>query len=340
MSPRVSVCIPIFNGETYLRECVNSVLAQTFRDFEVLLVDDHSGDHSEAIAREYCARDSRVRYTRNDLNFGLVGNWNKCAELAKGEWIKFVFQDDIIAPNCLEAMLSAAVETRLIACRRSLVFEDGTSQLIRDFYFDHQKQLDELIGGLTFIQPRQVQLFGLKHLGFNFLGEPTAVMIHRSVAQKFGLFNPALIMLCDTEYWTRVGIHTGAVYLDEELASFRVHSLAMSANNFAHRKYRTMVLDRLVLLHEYIHNPVYEPVRRRAQELSPPIDLKGMFAKERQAAYATAYWSWKDERQSDRSLMDEHNEVSRRYPRIGFGTIARLWWLLKLRLSKRARAVQ
>ena len=328
----------MFNGEPYLRECIESILAQTFQDFELLLVDDCSSDASESIAHEYCAKDPRVRYTRNDRNLDLVKNWNRCAKLARGEWIKFAFQDDIIAESCLERMLDAAGKHQtLIACRRSLIFQEGTASHTREFYYDHQAKLDDLIANSDFISAQQIRTFGLKHMGFNFLGEPTAVMLHRSFFDRFGFFNAALIMLCDTEYWTRVGIHTGSVYIREALASFRVHSRAMSANNFARREYRILVLDRLVLLHEYIHNPVYEPIRRLAQEFSPPIDLRAMFARERQAAFATAYWAKKDERRFDSSLMDEHNEVSQQYPRIGFGKAARLAWLLKLRLSKQAK---
>ena len=330
----------MFNGEPYLRECIESILAQTFQDFELLLVDDCSSDASESIAHEYCAKDPRVRYTRNDRNLGLVKNWNRCAQLARGEWIKFVFQDDIIAPSCLDRMLSAvAREPTLIACRRNLIFEDETSQHTRKFYLDHQAKLDELIGDLAFIPPQKIQILGLKHMGFNFLGEPTALMLHHSFVERFGFFNPALIMLCDTEYWTRVGIHTGAIYIRETLASFRVHARAVSANNFARREYRTMILDRLVLLHEYLKNPVYKPIRKMALKLSPRVDLKGMFARERRAAFVTAYWADKDEGLARSSLMDEHNEVSRQYPKIGFGSVARFAWRLKLRISKVVKAL-
>jgi len=332
--------VPIFNGETYLRECIESILAQSFGDFELILVDDHSTDSSGSIAQEYCSKDARVRYTRNDRNLGLVKNWNRCAQLAIGEWIKFVFQDDIIAPSCLDCMLSAvARQPTLIACRRNLLFEDETSEHTRKFYLDHQTKLDELIGDLDFIPPQEIQMLGLKHTGFNFLGEPTAVMLHHSFLERFGFFNSALIMLCDTEYWTRVGIYTGVVCIRDTLATFRVHARAVSAHNFARREYRTMTLDRLVVLHEYLRNPVYKPLRKMAQKLSPPVDLKAIFSWERRAAFATAYWAEKNEGSGRSSLMDEHNEVSRQYPKIGFGSVARLAWRLKLRLSKVVKAL-
>jgi len=66
------------------------VSAQTFPDFEIVATDDHSSDRTMAILGEYQKKDPRIRVSRNPKNLGLVGNWNRCVELAKGEWIKFV----------------------------------------------------------------------------------------------------------------------------------------------------------------------------------------------------------------------------------------------------------
>ena len=106
-SPRVSVCIPTYNGALYLQECMESILGQTFVGIEILAVDDRSSDKTRAILDSFAKRDARVRILSNARNLGLVGNWNRCIELAQGEWIKFVFQDDWIAPECLERMLDA-----------------------------------------------------------------------------------------------------------------------------------------------------------------------------------------------------------------------------------------
>jgi hypothetical protein len=144
-------------------------------------------------------------------------------------------------------------------------------------------------------------------------------------------------MQCDLEYWARVSIHIGAIYIRENLASFRIHSRGTSAENFAHREYRTKILDKLIILHDYVYSAFYQPIRRKAQELSPKLDLKALFLKERQEAYATAYWAQKDTLHPNASLMAEYNEVSRRYPKIAFGNAAQLVWRLKLRLSKLAQ---
>ncbi len=99
-APRVSICIPTYNGKGHLKECLDSVRSQSFQDFEVVICDDQSSDGTLDFARELAQGDERFRFIPNPQRFGLVGNWNNCIALSRGDWIKFVFQDDIIAPTC------------------------------------------------------------------------------------------------------------------------------------------------------------------------------------------------------------------------------------------------
>jgi glycosyltransferase involved in cell wall biosynthesis len=122
MKPLVSVCIPTYNGAKYLKECLDSVLAQTFTDFEVLIVDDKSSDETLSIAQEYATYDPRFRVIQNECNLGLVGNWNRCVELAQGEWIKFIFQDDLIEPACLERMLAVRKSESAITAAVAILY--------------------------------------------------------------------------------------------------------------------------------------------------------------------------------------------------------------------------
>ena len=89
-NPLVSVCVPTYNGARFLRQCLDSALAQSWRDLEILVVDDGSTDESVAIARDYARRDDRVRVAVNAANLGLVENWNRCVALARGRWINFI----------------------------------------------------------------------------------------------------------------------------------------------------------------------------------------------------------------------------------------------------------
>src|SRR5215470_19548306 len=140
MTPIVSICIPTYNGAKYLPDCLDSVLAQTHSDFEVVIVDDCSSDETVEIANDYARHDSRVRVSVNDTNLGLVGNWNRSVQLSHGEWIKFVFQDDRISPDCLRRMLAVAARSKMpiVSCARDFIFEQGTASETRQFYLDHQ----------------------------------------------------------------------------------------------------------------------------------------------------------------------------------------------------------
>ena len=95
--PAISVVMPLYNGEKYLKEAINSILEQTYSDFELLLIDDASSDRTEEIIRSY--KDDRIVYIKNEQNLGLIKTLNKGLDLAKGEFIARMDQDDISAPT-------------------------------------------------------------------------------------------------------------------------------------------------------------------------------------------------------------------------------------------------
>jgi len=109
--PLVSVLLTAYNRERYIAASIESVLAQSCGDFELIIADDRSSDGTLSIAREYARRDSRVRVHANERNLGDYGNRNYAASLASGQFLKFHDSDDIMYPHCLEVMvryLSAA----------------------------------------------------------------------------------------------------------------------------------------------------------------------------------------------------------------------------------------
>src|SRR2546423_15678826 len=107
-TPLVTVCIPTFNGALHFAECLDSVCRQTYRNIEILVVDDCSSDLTADIALDFSTRDPRLRFVRNQSTLGLMGNWQRCIELAQGEYIKFAFQDDALYPACVELLMREA----------------------------------------------------------------------------------------------------------------------------------------------------------------------------------------------------------------------------------------
>ena len=316
MNPSISICVPTYNGSSFLAECLDSILLQTFSDFELIIVDDRSSDRTLEIAKEYAARDSRITVVENSQNLGLVGNWNRCVELAKGEWIKFVFQDDTIAPTCVEKMFAATqLGKPIIYCRRNFIFEAGTQDYTKEYYLTHLSVRDPFSGTVE-ISAQQYAELAVKNIGINLIGEPTSVLLHRNVFSQFGSFNPHLIMICDFEFYTRIAIHTGIVQVPEVLAHFRVHSSASTAVSNANRQYRGWVLDPLILLHDFAFHVAYEPIRAVAQQCRPSIDLAHLFKDK-------AFLAWKiaqrEQYFAETSVFSPHVElakVSKFYPLI------------------------
>ena len=101
-NPRVSLGMPVYNGERFLRETMDSLLAQTYKDFELVISDNGSTDETERMCREYASRDHRIRYYRENLNRGAGWNYNRVVELARGEYFKWAAHDDLCAPAYLE----------------------------------------------------------------------------------------------------------------------------------------------------------------------------------------------------------------------------------------------
>jgi glycosyltransferase involved in cell wall biosynthesis len=100
--PRVSVGLAVYNGEKYLEEAIDSILGQTYRDFELIISDNASTDRTEEICQTYAGRDSRVRYRRNATNIGGANNENSTVPLARGEYFRWAAYDDVCAPDLLE----------------------------------------------------------------------------------------------------------------------------------------------------------------------------------------------------------------------------------------------
>ncbi|MEO6795577.1 MAG: glycosyltransferase family 2 protein [Candidatus Dormibacter sp.] len=302
-SPLVSVCIPVYNGEAFLDRCLAAIVKQTYANLDILVVDNHSTDGTAAVLKTWGTRDARIRVVINGRNIGLVPNRNRCIELAQGEWIKFMDVDDVLAPNAVQRLVEAADGShRMAISRRLFVYEDVADaqrelmeQEVRRF------ELRELLPGRSLISPEEVAKLALVYRGRNFVGEPTAVMMHRSVFDEFGSFNEDLVQIPDLEYWLRVGLHTGIVYIDEPLSCFRIHNGAASTANQALRNFRADRVDQLILLHEYLYSPYFEPLRALAASQDV---LEGLRADFRRRAIRIAIRAALDGRSVNPQLRD------------------------------------
>ena len=127
-SPRVSIGLPVFNGERYLAGALRCLLEQDYEDFEVIISDNASTDATESICREYAARDPRIRYSRNATNIGASPNYNRVFRLARGEFFKWASHDDECDPSlvrrCLEVFERAPAAV-LVFSRAEVIDDAG-----------------------------------------------------------------------------------------------------------------------------------------------------------------------------------------------------------------------
>ncbi len=208
--PKVSVLIPVYNGGRYLAECLESVLAQDFGDLEILLSDDGSTDTSAGIIQGFAARDPRIRWWKNPRNVGLTANSNVCLRAARGDYLKFVHQDDLLLSPSAITKLAAALDEHphaaLAGCRQQLT---GTNK--RPTIFSER-------GGC--FDGRKMIVASLEQ-NTNLIGQPTLTMFRRQQAQRG--FDERFTGFMDFEMWCHLLEQGDFVYLPEALAAWRVH---------------------------------------------------------------------------------------------------------------------
>ena len=132
--PKVSVGLPVFNGERYLAAALTSALGQTYQDFELIICDNHSNDDTQRICEAYAERDPRVRYYRNPTNIGAGPNFNRTFELAKGEYFRWAAHDDLCAPEYLEDCVRVLDrETSVVLVHSEVEFIDDRGKFLRHY---------------------------------------------------------------------------------------------------------------------------------------------------------------------------------------------------------------
>lgn len=328
--PLVSICIPTYNGAEFLDECLDCARAQTYPHLEILLVDDGSSDDTLPIARRHAAEDPRITVHANPRNLGLVGNWNHCIELASGEWIKFLFQDDLLHPGCVELQLAEGVaQSRpLVACDRDFLFDNSVECELQGFYRRNRETINQFLAPRRGASAPEYAMHIARELLANCVGEPTVTLIHRRAFADFGLFSPALAQKCDSEYWNRVAGAAGIAYVPETLATFRVHAGATSSVNRASRMFRAVALDSLIFASRMLDEPVYAELRRHWCEAGV---LGNVERKRHDLANEARMLARLNGAQplGKHTIAAEYEAFLAQYPQCRVGTLAHLTWRLR-----------
>jgi glycosyltransferase involved in cell wall biosynthesis len=217
-SPSISVLLPTYNYARFLPEAIESVLAQDWPDFELLISDDRSTDDSAAVIAAYAARDPRIRYRVQPTNLGMVANWNWCLNQARGEYIKFLFGDDRLAsPQALRklhGLLVAHPTASLTASARTIIRADSTTAGLWDEFQQAGRHEGESVIVRCLTETR------------NLIGEPSVTLFRRRHATRG--YDPRYRQIGDLEFWFHLLEQGDFVYTAEPLCSFRHHALQQS----------------------------------------------------------------------------------------------------------------
>lgn len=211
-TPKVTVFIPTFNRADMLREAIESVLQQTYDDFELIVSDNASEDATESVVRSF--DDSRIKYFKNDQNIGSRKNWRRCFDLAKGEYITIFSDDDLMLPENLERkvrVLSSNARIGLVHSKYDIIDVDGR-------IVESNVDAWGIPGRVDCLENRQEMHLRMWN-GINC----SSVVFRRDCVDKIGKFTDKLWTGWDYEYWLRISVYYEIAFIATPLIKCRVH---------------------------------------------------------------------------------------------------------------------
>ena len=220
--PRLSVCVPTYNGEAYVAEALHSILQQTYAAFEVIVVDDGSTDGTLEIVRTVADTDARVRVYRNPHQRGIPGNWNACVGFARGQYVCVFHQDDVMMLDNLARKMAVFETDPTLSLVHSLVeplVEAGAPTGWGNWM--EKAEADFIEDGLVY--------FRKLVLGGNCICAPT-VIVRREQLQAVGGFDASLGYACDYETWMKLCVEGQVGFVHQALVRYRWH-----ADNASHQ---------------------------------------------------------------------------------------------------------
>ena len=236
--PLVSICIPTYNGARYIAEALESAIQQDYRPLEIVVSDDASTDATLDIVASFKSKTNIPIHVYKHNPKGIGANWNHCIKQAQGDYIKFLFQDDILKPACVSEMMQLMLshqDVGMVYSTRCIIHEDSNPQhleFINTYGALHTHwnalnlEASPVLKGTQYLKDANLFEFPL-----NKIGEPTGVLLKTSIIKQVGLFNEALKQALDIEYWYRVMPYCRVGFINKKLVGFRIHDKQTSAIN-------------------------------------------------------------------------------------------------------------
>lgn len=233
----VSVCIPTRNGGEYLEAALASVTSQTYGNLEVVISDDGSADDTLSIIEAFAKATQYPVRVYQHQPAGIGANWNHCVQQAKGTYIKFLFQDDLLYPDCIERMVQLMQmdpTIGMVYSKRDLIYDTET-EFIKQFiagYSNLHEQWQDLkvtegvLHGTAYLKDAQ-----FLNSPKNKIGEPVCVLLKAEVFKTVGYFDTQMKQALDSDFWYRLMPFYKVGFIDDSLCAFRLHDAQASSQN-------------------------------------------------------------------------------------------------------------
>lgn len=252
MKDLISIILPIYNGEKYMRISIESIISQTYEAWELLIIDDGSTDNTPYIAIEYTKKDSRIHYYKNEQNMRLPRTLNRGFSLAKGAYLTWTSDDNYYYPTALEKM-----HDELVSQQRDFVF--ASCDVING---------DGAIVEVISVNSKSPEVL----VGSNTVG--ACFMYSRKAFEIIGEYDPELPLVEDFDYWQRMAVKFPPVCIEEKLYAYRWHDGALTSimkkDQFNKNLEKTLLKNRsgfgkLTLIQKYYY---YAGLNRCRSELN------------------------------------------------------------------------
>jgi len=227
MENKVSVLIPVYNREEFIKDTVASALNQTYKNIEIVIVDNHSTDNTWEILKNIANADPRIKLFRNETNIGPVKNWKRCIDEASGKYGKILWSDDLIAPDFLEKTIDFFKRDDVgFVFTGTEVFFENTSEKTRSYFigdtgvYDSDRYIEGALFDDDYPASPGCALFRLDDLNRNLL-----VDIPNAIGSDFSMHaigNDLLIFLLTAHQYRKFG------FVNENLSFFRAHQNSIS----------------------------------------------------------------------------------------------------------------
>lgn len=297
----ISICIPTFNGKKFVQDSILSARAQDYGHLEILIIDDLSEDGTWEVIKYQANQDKRIRAIRNESNLGLVANWNKCIKEAKGSWVKFLFQDDLMTADCCSKMFQFARHHRLNVVLSKRAFFSKSINDQDTVEPSSSKEFYHNLGKTRVLEASEVaRFFTNDFLGSNFIGEPIIGLVNKSIFDNFGTFNSDLRQIADFEFWLRISLNESLGFINETINFFRVHDESESARNNQNRTISFPKVDRITLGLLLMNSSYYKGYRAYLMEQG--FSLKTLIV-EKFTKYITAMGYFKSRKYVNRGAF-------------------------------------